>query len=147
MPRKDGSLTIGETKFLESFAEHRDRELAEKKAGLKKGTGYSILARPEIQKRIVQEQVARLTSDALPLAVGTLIDVMGNSKAPAAARVQAAKVALDRALPTGADGAAKELHEMTPEELAASIAKLESMAAGKAKDVTPADWESPDIFS
>lgn len=146
MPRKDGSLTRSETLFLSEYAKHGDRQRAERKAGLAANGGYHVLARPEIQKRIVQEQVARLTSDALPLAVGTLVEIMGNSKAPAAARVQASKVVIDRALPSGADGATKELHEMSPEEIAASIAKLETMAIEKAKDITPPSEQEGGIF-
>lgn len=137
MPRQDGTLTRGETKFIEAYSEHGDRKKAEKAAGLALNSGYAVLARPEIQKQIVQRQTARLTSDALPTAVETLIEIMGNKKAPAAARVQASKVVLDRALPVDGGGRLKELHEMSPEEIAQSIAQLEQKAAHMAKDVTP----------
>lgn len=137
MPLKDGTLTRGEIAFIEAYSEHNDRKKAEKQAKLRPGSGYPILSRPEIQKQIVQRQTARLTSDALPTAVETLIEIMGNRKAPAAARVQASKVVLDRALPVHGDGRLKELHEMTPEEIAQSIAQLEQKALTMAKDVTP----------
>lgn len=137
MPFKDGSLTRGEKAFIDSYSEHGDRKKAEKAAGFRPGSGYAVLARPEIQKQIVQHQTARLTSDALPAAVETLIEIMQNKKAPAAARVQASKVVLDRALPVDGSGKLKELHEMTPEEIAQSIATLEQKASAMAKDVTP----------
>lgn len=152
MPRHNGRLTYQEHKFLEHYSVHKDRVKAEKHAKLAPRSGYAVLARPEIQKRIVQEQVTRLNTDALGIAVGTLIEIMENKKAPAAARVQASKVVLDRALPTGADGRHKELHEMSPEEIKAALANLEGMAAAHAKDVTTASdeqgdkAETPDIF-
>ncbi len=147
MPLKDGSLTRGETKFLEAYSKHGDRRKAEKAAGLRENSGYAVLARPEIQKRVIQHQTARLSTDALGLAVDTLVEIMGNSKAPAAARVQASKVVLDRALPTGTNGQVKELHEMSPEEISSAIHQLEAQAAAAAKDVTPEkDGEKPGIF-
>lgn len=147
MPKQNGHPTPKEQKFIEVYSETGDRVKAEQKAGYSKGGGYQVLARPEIQKQIVQHQTARLTSDALPTAVETLIEIMQNKKAPAAARVQASKVVLDRALPTDASGRAVELHEMTPEQLAQSIAVLEQQAANMAKDVTPeSEPEKGDIF-
>ena len=143
MPTKSGLLTRQEQVFLKEYANHEDRAKAEKKAGLAPRSGYAVLARPEIQRRIVQEQVARITSDALPLAVSTLVGIMRSDKAPASARVQASKVVLDRALPTGADGQPRELHEMTPDEIAAAISSLEAAAAQAARDVTPGSQTGP----
>lgn len=144
MPRRDGGLTVQETKFLEHYSVHKDRSKAERHAKLAPRSGYAVLARPEIQKRIVQEQVTRLNTDALGIAVGTLIEIMENKKAPAAARVQASKVVLDRALPTGADGRHKDLHEMSPEEIKAALANLEGLAAAHAKDVSDASADDGD---
>ncbi len=136
MPWMDGSWTRGERAFVDAYtANGGNREKAEKTAKLAPRSGYQILARPEIQRAITQQQTARLTSDALPLAVQTLVDIMGNAKAPAGARVQAAKVVIDRAMPLHEDGRAKELHEMTPDELAAAISQLETAAAALAKPV------------
>lgn len=139
MPAKNGALTLKEKNFLVAFAKHGDRRKAEQAAAIAAGGGYQILARPEIQKRIVAEQTARLTYDALPLAVETLVSVMRSDKAPAAARVQASKIVLDRALPTDGTGNHKELHEMTPDELAAAIATLEGQAAAMARPVNEPD--------
>ena len=137
MPLKNGNLTPAETRFVAKFGETGDRAKAAKHAGISQSGSYAILARPEIQRRIVAQQSARLTADALPIAVATLIEIMQSSKAPASARVQASKVVLDRAMPTGEDGRPKDLHELTPEEIAASIAALERAASDIAKDVTP----------
>ena len=143
MPQKDGTLTRAERAFIASYAAHGSREKAEKDAGLRPRSGYDVLARPEIQKRIIATQTAKLTGEALPIAVDTLISIMQNAKAPAAARVQASRVVLDRAMPTGEDGRVKDLHELTPEEISQAIATLEAQAASVAKDVTPPD---SDIF-
>ena len=140
MPLKTGALTSRETKFLEAYASNGfDRRAAERAAGFAAGTGYSVLARPEIQRRVMAHQMARLTNDALPAAVDTLLEIMTNKKAPAAARVTAAKVVFDRVLPDDASRDGREPHEMTPEELAARINALTAAAASRARDVTPAD--------
>ena len=139
MPLKTGELTRTERAFIEAYMDSEDREKAEKKARLAPRSGYGILARPAIQAEILARQTARLTADALPVAVKTLIDIMGNAKAPAGARVQAAKVVLDRALPQTDDGRVKDLHELTPDEVAAAIAALETQASQAARDVTPPD--------
>ncbi len=136
MPLKDGSLTRGEQAFAMAFAALGDVAKAEKQAGIATNHGYAVLKRPEVQREIVAQQTARLTAEALPLAVQTLVNVMGSDKAPAAARVQAAKVVLDRTLGANGEGQAKEIHELTPDELAQAIAALESQAAAMAKPVS-----------
>lgn len=135
MPNKDGGLTRTESDFLEAYAATGSTALARSKTGMPRSTAYGVLARPEVQARMVQIQTAKLMHEALPVAVQTLIDVMGNAKAPAAARVQAAKVVLDRTLPIGEGGQVKELHELTPAELAQQIDILEAKAANLATAV------------
>lgn len=135
MPLKDGSMTRGEQAFAIAYAELGNVAAAEKKAGIAATHGYHVLKRPEVQREIVAQQTARMTAEALPLAVQTLINVMGSDKAPAAARVQAAKVVIDRTLGAGDGGQAKEIHELTPEELAMAINKLEAQAASMAAPV------------
>lgn len=139
MPLKDGSLTRGEQAFAIAFAALGNVAAAEKKAGIGENCGYSVLKRPEVQREIVAQQTARLTAEALPLAVQTLVNVMQSDKAPAAARVQAAKVVLDRTLGANGEGMVKDLHELTPEELSQAIAKLEEQAASMAKPVSTPD--------
>ena len=139
MPLKDGTLTRGEQAFAIAYAELGNVAAAEKKAGIAATHGYHVLKRPEVQREIVAQQTARMTAEALPLAVATLINVMQSDKAPAAARVAAAKVVLDRTLGANGEGQAKDLHEMTPDELSQAIAKLEAQAASMAKPVSGPD--------
>ena len=136
--------TFKEERFLTEFAKTGDRLKAEKKAGFLPGGGYRLLARPEVKREIIAAQEARLTTDALPIAVRTLIEIMQNAKAPAAARVQASKVVLDRALPLAADGRSKEIHELTPAELAQAIHDMETAASAMARDVTVHTLEAPE---
>ena len=146
VPLKSGKFTPKEELFLQTFAETGSRELSERKAKLASGQSWRILQREPVQKEIISRQVAIMTSEALPCAVATILEIMRNPKAPAAARVQAAKLTFDRVMPSHAEAGAKEPHEMTPEELAAAIDKLESVAAGKAKaiEAPPADQAKPD---
>lgn len=138
MPLPSGDLTRGEQAFVAAYADVGDRAKAEKIAGIPAGTGYRIMARPEIAKRISERQLARINCELLPVAVDTLLDVMTSAKSPAAARVQAAKIVIDRALPVDDRGAPKDLSEMTPEELAQAINTFEGMAAAMAKPVSEA---------
>jgi phage terminase small subunit len=146
MPLKNGAFTPKERKFLDTYAATGSRELAEKKAGYAATMGWQVLQRDDVQREIVARQVAILTSEALPVAVSTVLEIMRNPKAPAAARVQAAKLTFDRVLPAHSDGTAKEPHEMTPEELAAAIDKLESIAAGKARPVEQIEAPPAGVF-
>ncbi len=135
MPRKDGSLTPQEIAFVDAYAELPDKQRAERKAKLSPNGAWQVLQRPEIQRQIVARQSALLVTEGLTVAVATLLEVMRNPKAPAAARVTASKIILDRALPDGRGPGDREPHEMTPEELAAAIDRLEQLAAARAKEV------------
>ncbi len=145
MPLKSGMLTPQERVFIDAYAEHGDRARAEKAAGYRKDHSYTVLARPEIQRQITAKETARLYSEALPAAVSTLIQIAKGDRYPAAARVQAAKEILNRTLGADTSGPAKELHEMTPDEISQAIRALESQAAAAAVDVTPSD--PGDVFA
>jgi phage terminase small subunit len=147
MIRKPGALTPQEQTFVAAMAATGDSNYSLKKAGYKGERNASqVLKRDGVQRAIVETQQARLVNEALPAAVSCIIEIIRNPKAPAAARVQAAKLTFDRVLPAHSDGTAKEPHEMTPEELAAAIDKLESLAAGKARAIEPPDPALSGIF-
>jgi phage terminase small subunit len=93
------------------------------------------LALATVQAEIVRLQTAKLFNEALPAAVKCLVDIIQSDKAPAGARVQAAKVVLDRTLGSDEGGRTKEPSEMTPEELANEIDKLTRIASERAKPV------------
>jgi phage terminase small subunit len=135
VPLKNGKTTPQERIFAERYAATGDRDYAARKAGYKAPSVSAAqnLARPAIQAEIARVQTAKLFQDALPAAVECLVSLVKSSTAPAGARVQAAKVILDRTL--GADGAreGKEPHEMSAEELAQAIERLKREAAERAK--------------
>lgn len=137
MIRNRGQLTEMERKFVDAYAKTGDTRYATKKAGYKYGVNnsHNILQRPAVQDAIIAYQMARMTSEALPLATSTVIGIMQNEKAPAAARIQAAREVFNRVLPSDKATQDKEPHEMSPDELAAAISRLESAAATKAKPV------------
>jgi len=134
------NLTKGQLAFAEAFLRLRNREAAEKEAGLTPGYGYKLLLRPDVQAEIRAREEATLVAEGLPEAVQGLIDIVKSSKAPASARVAAAKVIIDRALGSAGESQTKDVHEMTPEELAQAISTLEAQAA---KLATPVNVPSP----
>ena len=130
-----------------------DKTYSAEKAGYKHAAikAHAVMARQGVQEEIRRQQLARLFSEALPAAVQCLVSIITDSKAPAGARVQASKVVFDRTLGTDEGRESKEPHEMTPEELAQAIERLERVAAERAKPVIQADSaqevrNEPDIF-
>jgi len=134
MPNRDGSFTKGELAFMDAYVEHQDRAKAERAAGLAARAGYAVLSRPDVQAEIARRMTAEM-HDMAALAVGTLRKLMEGDKIPAQVRFNAAKYTLDKVLGETGTGPAKEIHEMSPEEIAQGIAKLESVAASLAKPV------------
>lgn len=135
LPFRDGSFTKGELAFMDAYVEHQDRAKAEKLAGIAPRAGYAMLSRPDVQAEIARRMTADL-HDMAALAVGTLRKLMESEKIPAQVRFNAAKYTLDKVLGESGAGPAKDVHEMSPEELAQGIAKLEGIAAALAKPVT-----------
>ena len=106
------------------------------------------LQRPAVQAEIVRIQTERLFNDLLPLAINCLRSIIISDKAPAGARVQAAKVVMDRTLGKDQANDGKEPHEWTAGRLAEEIDRLEQIAAARAKPVeaTQLEQPKPDLF-
>lgn len=148
MQRRQGVSTPQERVFIDAYARTNDAKYAAEKAGYRGPehiTSAKVLARIPVQAEIARIQTERLFNELLPAAIDCLKSIIMNDKAPAGARVQAAKVVFDRTL--GRDDAlgGKEPHEMTGAELAAAIEKLESHAASKARQVEVVEVK-PDLF-
>lgn len=149
MPRPKGqSISPQERVFAKELAVTGDKRYAAQEAGYQypAQAAHKLLAREPVQAEIARQQVARLFNEALPAAVECLIGLIRNDRAPAGARVQAAKVVMDRTLGNDAAKGAKEAHELTGEELARAIADLEREAANRAQDVTPAKAIESSVF-
>ena len=144
MPLKNGHITRQERRFAEQYAMSGDTTYSASKAGyVQIGGGSRALQRPAVQDEIRRLQMARLFNDALPLAVSTLITIMGDDKAATGARVQATKIVLDRTLGSQEGAQTKAPHEMSTEELQAELAASKLRLA--ALESTKADRASPVI--
>jgi hypothetical protein len=140
-----------ETLFIEAFSRTHDRLYAEDVAGYASGYGYTILEKPRIKDAILRRQMAKMTAEAMPLAVRTLVEIMSSTNVPAGARVNAAKEVLAHTMPVRKEGEqeVKAPHEMTADELAAEISKFETAAAAQAQPIEDAVIldDEVDIFS
>lgn len=93
---------------------------------------YRLMRAPHIQAAIRERQRRLIAVSGTNVALKTLMDVMQDPKAPASARVSAAKVMFDAAgisASKDAGGAGKPLHEMTYAELAAMVQKANDEGA------------------
>jgi phage terminase small subunit len=125
-----------------------DKRYAADQAGYSnaKVQGSQLINKPAIQAQVIQYQACRIVEAGLPAAIDCLIGLVTNDKAPAGARVQAAKIILDRSFGGDTGAAAKELHEMTPDELQQAIDRLRKEAADRAKPVIEAEPQEGNIF-
>lgn len=136
MPIKNGKMTAQERKFAEVYANTLDKAYAATAAGCatpRKGA-WAMMTREPVLAEIARIQQDRLTKEVLPLAVDVHLQLLRDERTPAGARVQAVKLAYDRAL--GAEAAnGKAPHEMTGEELARVLESLKLEASNRAKPV------------
>lgn len=145
-------LTVRDKRFVEIMVSTGDRVYAERQTDTPARGGYQILARPEVQNAIRQQQAARLYGDVLPAASDAHLEILRDKKAPAGARVSAIKLAYEYTLSDRQGGGVKDLHELTHGELQAAvdaidkqIAAIKSKRVDDAIDVTPID-ETGGIF-
>lgn len=140
MPTKSGKVTRQETAFATVYVATGDAKYSAHAAGYAqpgRDAGRNM-QKAGVLAEIARQQTQRLFEEALPAAVGCLVEIITNSKAPAGARVQASKIVMDRTLGEDAAGQSKEPHEMTAEEIAKRIDELERVASARAKPVEPA---------
>jgi phage terminase small subunit len=153
LPKKGGTLTPQERVLAKNYAVTGNRAYSGQMAGFSdtSGAASKALARPQVQAEIRKQQLELLFSQVLPLAVKVHMEIIGDPKAPAGARVQAVKLAYDRTLGQQEGQEGKEPHEMTSEEIAKAIAQLEQIAFERAKPVENAQSaqavRNEDVFS
>jgi phage terminase small subunit len=114
-----------------------------------KQSSFNLVNSPKVLARIRLERHKIYQSDLAPLAVQTLKDVMRDTEAPASARVASARTCLELAGDLGKHSQSnarsdKNLADMSVEELASIIDKLDNEKIKLAKDVTP-DTQDKDI--
>lgn len=143
MPSRSGRLGPKEVAYAKYMAATGDKHYSAAKAGYADPVvgAHRNEKRPAVHAEIARIQTDRLFNDLLPAAVNCLQEIITSPKAPAGARVQAAKLVMDRTL--GGDDArnGKEPHEMTGEELANAINQLERIAAERARPVDAIEVE------
>ena len=105
-------------------------------------SAFNLVHSPKMIARIRQERHKVYQTDLAPVAVRTLKEVMQDTEAPSSARVAAARSCLELAGDLGKHSQAntrndKSLSDMSVEELAGIIDKLEGEAVKQARDITP----------
>ena len=108
-----------------------------------KESAYYLTRSPRVAAAIRLARQTFYNTDLASLAGNTLRQIMEDSDAPAAARVTAARTALELAgdldRSKGSDQAGRNLAELSPEELSKMISSWEDEKMKLAKDVTPQD--------
>lgn len=141
MPRKNGHLTMRENRFIDEMVRTGDKTYSATKAGYAhpRSNGATIAAKDTIDAAIRQRSAARLHNEAVPAAIDVLIEIMLDKKQPGNTRVNAADKALKYAN-AGVEGAeGKEPHEMTADELARAIERLNQIKADRARPIVELD--------
>jgi phage terminase small subunit len=130
-------------KFVLKMSEGLSPTAAAREAGYAQPgqAGFYNMRQPHIELAVRQARAARFSGELATIAANTLREVMTDTDAPASARVSAARLVLEvtREVGKGAQEAdsGKELHEMTPDELAALIKKLDDQK--RTIDAEPAE--------
>jgi hypothetical protein len=139
------SLTEKQSHFVRLIVQGLKQMQAAELAGYSAPSqdGCKLMRLPHILEAIQLETARRLAGEAVPLAVGTLINVMRNEKAPASARVSAANSVLDRAgigVRKGEQAAlAKDPENMNLDELNTFIQAGAAALASKRSSATAED--------
>ncbi|HEY5793418.1 MAG TPA: hypothetical protein VIU82_00260 [Bosea sp. (in: a-proteobacteria)] len=137
-------MTAKEDDFVEHFVQFGDAIKAAEAAGYAQAgiQGRQIARRPRVAAAI-RIATARRMQALAPVALTVLDKVMRDDKAPAGARVDAAKTILDRGgygVPVAEKARSSEdrpLAEMSIPELERLVRELEEKRAAEARDVTP----------
>jgi hypothetical protein len=105
--------------------------------------GYELSRTPHVQAAIQMERQRYISGELANVATGTLRHIMEDKKAPAAARVQAARTVMEMAGHLGKSSKTadddKPLSEMDAQELAALIDRWTEERASIAKPLAPGD--------
>lgn len=104
-------------------------------------TGYHVLRHVGVQRAIEEATRSRLRHDMGPRALQVLDQIASNPAENGRVRVSAGKAIAEMSgvaiSHNHENGSQKDLAEMTAEDIALAMSKLESLLASKARDVTP----------
>lgn len=149
MPDKSGRFTPKERTLVDVFVATGNKLQAGKAARYSEPlvAANHVLARPAIAAEVARLQLERIANELLPLAVDVHKELLTNKATPAGAKVQAVKLAYDRAFGSQDAAGGKQPHEMTGAELAAEIDKLKRRAADLATPVVDLEATADGVFS
>lgn len=132
-------LTEQQAKFVSAYLKNPSASEAALLAGYShREAGYAVLRTPTVQKALADARARLIETEGATIAYNTLIDLMkpGNQ---GSVRLGAAKYLMDAAghgaKPAGAQE--KSLQDMTADELAATIAKLDEAMAAHGDKASP----------
>lgn len=146
MPLKNGHYTKQENRFIDEMVRTGDKTYSATKAGYAhpRSNGATIAAKDTIDAAIRQRSAARLQNEAVPIAIDVLIEIMLDRKQPGNTRVNAADKTMKYANVAGEAGEGKEPHEMTADELARAIERLNQIKADRARPIVELEASSID---
>jgi len=102
------------------------------------------MAKPEIVAGIRALEMKRMSNEALPLAVNTVVRAMTDPGVPWAQQLKAADITFKYVLANGEENDIKALHEMTGEQLTSAMSLLQARLSEIAKPVI--EHEKPIAF-
>ena len=144
------NLTDKQSKFVDYFvAEGKTQTEAARLAGYSfpEYEGYRLVRQPRMIQVIHAARQKYYQTNLANVAVSTLQQVMQDQNAPPAARVSAARTALELAGdlgPNSVNGSeGGSLCEMTPGELSRLIDRWEDERISMTKDITPVSSDTP----
>jgi hypothetical protein len=132
-------LTDKQAQFLQAYIQHGDVQRASITAGYSTPqTGYGVLRTPNVQKALHDMRSRLIATEGATLAYQTLLDLLKPTN-PGNVRLGAAKYLMDAAGHGAKPDSAREksLQDMTADELAATIAKLDQALADRADGAKP----------
>lgn len=148
------SISEQQTEFVHYLVkENKSATEAARLAGYAhpKQSAYVLTRNPVVLTAMRQARQTTYQGELASLAADTLKNVMIDQDAPAAAKVSAARTALELAGDLGKNqddlASGKSLAEMTPDELARLIEHWEDERSGLAKDISPQNkaQNTPDL--
>lgn len=132
-------LTDKQAAFVAAYIQNPDASAAALSAGYShREAGYQVLRAPAVQKALSDARARLIETEGATLAYLTLVDLMKPGQ-PGNVRLGAAKYLMDAAGHGAKPDTAREksLQEMSADELAATIAKLDQALADRSDAARP----------
>lgn len=134
MPDKKGRFTAQEETFVKVVSATGNPAIARREAKYKSAASVTaVMARPAIQAAIRDHQLAVIHNELLPLANQVLRFALEEKMVPWGAKMKAVEIVHKRVFGDVDDGKGKTAAEMTPEELSATLDRLKSELADRAR--------------